>query len=98
MEHALSVPHLVPAATTAPVYATHAICHTILTQLTARAVFATSIIVLLVTRQILKFAIAVLLSIPSTITLAPSIVLRIVRYALATSTVLSATAISISIR
>ena len=98
MGHALSVPHLVPAATTAPVYAPHAICHTILTQLTARASFATSLIVLLVTGQILTFAIAALLSILSKITLAPSIVLRIVRYALATPPVLSATTITISIR
>jgi len=97
MEHAISVPHLVPVATMAPVIAPHAICHTILTQFSACASFAIFQIVLLVARQIIKFVIPALLSIPSTITLAPSIALQIVRHALATPPVLSATTITISI-
>lgn len=81
MEPAHSVPHRVRAAAMEPAHAPNVIRPIVLIHLRACASYATSPIVLLVIQQILPFAIPVLLSIPSTTTHAPSIVLPIARRA-----------------
>jgi hypothetical protein len=98
MEHAHSVPHRVRAAAMEPAHAPHVICPTVFTQLTACALFATSPTVPPVIQQIIPFAIPVLISIPSTTTHAPSIVLPTVSHAQTPPPVLSAMTITISIR